>query len=141
MIQDIKRDEARKTVYKGQERIVDSIRLEFKLDGCKEAHFSRWMTFSYSEKAHLYNMFLVPLVEGITPFCDFDIEQLKGAKVKIMWKDIPYTDKQSKKKTYQAVDVVRPAGEKIKITDVIPPVDEEAREVEAGEHEEFNPLD
>ncbi len=115
-LKDIERDEEHKTTFKGQEEIKDCIRFVFALDGYKYIHKSRWMTFVYSEKSNLYNKYLISLVDGIAPFCDFDVELLEGMRVKMMWK----TEKGKDGNNYQRIELIRPVGEKIKITSSAP---------------------
>jgi hypothetical protein len=85
IIAKVERDPARKSTYKGEDRIVDSVRFVFSLEGYKFNHFSRWMTFSYSEKSTLLTKYLIPLVQGAKKNFDFDLEQLKGMAIKTMW--------------------------------------------------------
>ena len=89
----------------GEDKIRAAVRFKFMIDGCKHLHYSRWMTFSYGEKTSLFLKYLVPLVEGATPDFDFDLDQLKGMKVKMMW---------SEKNEFQSVDTIRPFGGKLK---------------------------
>lgn len=109
-IKDIERDEHHKTFFQGKEAEKDCVRLVFELEGYEYPHKSRWMTFNYSEKANLYNKYLISLVDGISPYCYFDIEKLKGLRIKTMWK----TEKGKDGNDYQTIEIIRPAGEKIK---------------------------
>jgi len=61
------------------------VRLVFKLDGCEHPHKTRWMKFSYHEKANLYKNFVSKLVEGCAPGMEFDLDKIKGMKVKTIW--------------------------------------------------------
>ena len=72
--------------YQGAEdRVVPAARLVFELNGCKYPHRTRWMTFSYSEKANLYKNFILKLVENAQPDMDFDLDNNKFMKVKTLW--------------------------------------------------------
>mgnify|MGYP007099612416 CR=1 FL=1 len=62
------------------------------------------MKFNYGEKANLYVKFLSSLVENAVPDMDFDLEALKGMKIKILWAD---------KNGFQYPETVRPQGKKI----------------------------
>src|ERR1700690_826324 len=62
-----------------------AVRFKFKLDGCEYAHFSNWMSYSYSEKSNLFKKYLCGLVEGAQPNMDFDLDRLKNLKVRTMW--------------------------------------------------------
>lgn len=74
--------------FQGKEDTVQpGVRLAFKLDGCKYLHKTRWMKFSYHEKAGLYKNFVSKLVEGATPGMSFDLDGIKGMKVKTIWSD------------------------------------------------------
>jgi hypothetical protein len=81
-----------------------AVRLKFKLEGYQYPHYSRWMRFNYGEKANLYQKILVPLVEGAAPDMDFDLDQLKGVKVKTLWVE---------KNDFQSVETIRPVGKKV----------------------------
>lgn len=82
-----------------------AIRFKFVIDGCEYPKYSRWMTFSYNEKANLYLKYLTALVKGAKPNMDFDLDQLVGVYVKMLWKnDIKNPD-------FQSLDVIRPVGD------------------------------
>lgn len=83
---------------------LPATRFKFKLEGCEYPHYSKWMFFGYSEKSNLYLKFLVPLVEGAKPDMDFDLDQLKGMKVKTLWVN---------KGDFQHIETIRPIGKKI----------------------------
>lgn len=108
IIEDIQRDEKRDTGFKdeetGESKIVDSVRFKFKLDGYNYPHYSRWLSFSYHEKSNLLKKYLFNLVEGAQPDFDFDIEHLKGMKIKIMWQD---------NGDFQNVEIIKPLEAKI----------------------------
>lgn len=74
--------------FQGKEDTVQAgVRLVFKLDKCQHLHKTRWMKFSYHEKAGLYKSFLSKLVEGAAPGMEFDLDRIKGMKVKTIWAD------------------------------------------------------
>jgi hypothetical protein len=108
IIEDIQRDEKRDTGFKDEETgeplIKDCIRFKFKLEGYNYPHYSRWMTFSYHEKAGLMKKYLFNLVEGAQPDMDFDIERFKNLPVKLMW---------SNNGDFQNIEMIRPLEKKI----------------------------
>ena len=89
VIEEIKLEENRRTGFKddktGADKYVDQVRFKFQLDGHSYAHYSRWMTYSFGEKANLYLKYLKQLVAGAQPDMKFDLDLLKGFKVKTMW--------------------------------------------------------
>lgn len=88
---DIEYDENHKSTYQGEEKIRPCVRFKFGLKGCEFPHRSRWLTFSYGEKANLYKNFILALVEDAEPDMDFDLDNLKGLEIKTMWtKDEEY---------------------------------------------------
>jgi hypothetical protein len=107
-IEDIQREEKRDTGFKDEETgepiIKDCIRFKFKLDGYEYPHYSRWLSFSYHEKANLLKKYVMNLVEGAQPDMDFDVERLKGMKVKLMWQD---------NGDFQNIEMIRPVEKKI----------------------------
>ncbi len=104
MIEDVQYDKEHPFKYKGVESTAFGVRFKFTLQGYKYPHFSRWMKFNYGEKANLYKKYLVPLVDGAKPEMDFDLDQLKGMKIKTLW---------SEKDDFQNVETIRPAGKKL----------------------------
>lgn len=104
IIEEIQYDKEHKFKFKGEESIAFGCRFKFMLEGYKHAHYSRWLKFNYGEKANLYKKYLVPLVDGAKPEMDFDLDQLKGVKVKTLW---------SEKNDFQSVETIRPAGKKV----------------------------
>ena len=84
-----------------------AVRFKFVIDGLQYPKHSSWMTFSYAEKSNLYSKYLVSLVANAKANMDFDLDQVKGMKVKMLWKDNP------KNPAFQGVDSIRPIGEKI----------------------------
>lgn len=108
IIEDIQREEKRDTGFKDEETgeplIKDCIRFKFKLDGYSYPHYSRWMSFSYHEKANLLKKYIFNLVEGAQPEMDFDLERLKSMRVKMMW---------SNNGDFQNIEMIRPLEKKI----------------------------
>ena len=75
-------------------RLVDKVSFHFQLDGYHQLHFSPKMTLSTNEKANLYK-FLVQLYgDRLVPGIPIDTFLLKGTRVKTMWADSKYKDKQ-----------------------------------------------
>ncbi len=101
----IEYDENHKSNYQGKERIYSAVRLVFELEGYKFPHRSRWMTFSYGDKSNLYNKFLLKLVDGIVPDCDFDLDKLKGMGVQTYWQE---------KNEFQSIELIKPILAKLK---------------------------
>ena len=90
VIQDVQLEENRKSGFKnedGSEQIKDMIRFKFALDGHSFPHRSRWMSYTFGEKSNLYLKYLKYLVEGAQPDMKFDLDLLKGFKVKTMWSE------------------------------------------------------
>lgn len=106
-IDEIQYEKDREFTYKGEKRKSDAVRLKFIIDGLKYPKTSGWMTFSYGEKSSLYTKYLTSLVEGAKPHMDFDLDQLKGLKVKMLWKNFGDQDQ------YQGVDTIRPVNKKV----------------------------
>lgn len=83
---------------------VQGVRLKLSLEGCKFPHYTRWMTFGYAEKSNLYKLVILPLVQDAKQFMEFDIDELKGFKIKTMW---------SNNEEYQNLDMMRPRDTKL----------------------------
>lgn len=103
-ITEIKYDMEHKSSYQGKEKIGPACRFTFEIDGYKYPHGTPWMFFGYGEKTNLYKKYISSLVQNAEPDMEFDLDQLKGMKVKILWKD---------NGDFQHVDVIRPSGQKI----------------------------
>lgn len=105
-IEDVQYDNEHK--FKGyngaEDKVKPAVRLKFKIEGYQYPHYSRWMAFSYAEKSNLLNKYLLPLVEGAEKDMDFDIDLLKGLRVKMLW---------SEKNGFQSVETIRPIGKKL----------------------------
>lgn len=104
-IETIQYEEAHEFKFQGNIKTASAVRFKFKLDGYKYPHYSRWMTFSYGEKANLYLKYLLPLVENAKPDMDFDIDALQGMKVKTLW---------AENNDFQNLETIRPLGGKLK---------------------------
>ena len=81
----------------------DMVRFKFKLVGHDYPHYSRWMAYSYHDKANLSKI-LVKLVEGFDDQSEFDLDRLKGMAVKTMW---------SQNGNFFNLDQIRPTGSKL----------------------------
>lgn len=104
MIEDVAYDQEHKFSFKGEEKVRPAVRFKFALDGCSYPHYSRWQSFNYGEKSVLYLKYLSALVDGAAPDMDFDLDQLKGMRVKTLW---------TEKNNFQSVETVRPANGKV----------------------------
>jgi hypothetical protein len=113
--------------FKFKEKISKkpAVRLKLLIDGYKEYHYTRWMTFNYSEKSNLLKKYLIPLVENAHPNMDFEMDLLKGMKVKMLWKD--------EKNGFQSIDVIRPIDKKLTGMEAPPVVEEEPAQVQEEE--------
>lgn len=108
-ILDIEYDEAHKTTYQGEEKIRPCVRIKMGLEGCQFPKRSRWLSFSYGEKANLYKQFVSALVDGAEPDMDLDLDLLKGMSIKTMW---------SEDGDYDKLVMVRPVADKLKVVAV-----------------------
>jgi hypothetical protein len=104
-IDNVEYDLQHKFSYKGEEKTAQAVRLVFDLDGYEFKHRTHWMTFSYGERSNLYNKYLVKLVEACMPDMDFDLDEVKGLRIKTIWKEA---------NGFQSVELIQPEGEKIK---------------------------
>jgi hypothetical protein len=105
IIEEIQYEQEHEFTFKGTINKAPGVKFKFIIEGCEYPHSSRWMKFIYAAKANLYQKYIVPLVEGAKPFMDFDMDQLKGMKVKMLWVD---------NGEYQNIETIRPAdGKKI----------------------------
>lgn len=98
-IAEVKYDPNHEFTYKGEKKTSSAVRFKFSLEGCTYPHYSRWMTFSYGEKANLYKKFLTWLVPGAEPDFDYDLDKLNGCQIKTMW---------SNNEEYQNLEMIRP---------------------------------
>jgi hypothetical protein len=122
-IEEIKLEENRRTGFKddktGQDKYVDQVRFKFKLAGHEYPHYSRWMTYSFGEKANLYIKYLKQLVAGAQPDMKFDLDLLKGFRCKTMW---------SQNGDFDNLDQIRPLEGKFNGGEVEPPEPESPAE-------------
>lgn len=92
--------------FQGKDREPsDAVKLKFIIEGCQYPKSTPWMSFSYDARSKLYSIFINSLVEGAEEYMDFDLDQLVGMKIKMLWKD---------NGEYQNIETVRPVGEKVK---------------------------
>lgn len=101
VIKEIKYDMEHTTEYQGKKKVGPAVRLIFQIDGCKFDHGTRWMSFGYGEKYNLFGKYVKKLVKGAVPDMKFDLDLLKGMKVKMVWSDDG---------DYQNIDLIKPAG-------------------------------
>lgn len=100
------------------DRNQDAVKFIFELYGYAEKHHSRWMAFSYDDRSNLFKKYLTPLVSGIKPYSNFDIQQLVGMEVQVTWgQDVSKTGR-----VFQHVETIIPKTRKIvpKIADSVP---------------------
>lgn len=102
---DIEYDAEHKSTYEGETKIRPCVRFKFGLKGCEFPHRSKWLTFSYGEKANLYKQFVSVLVDDAEPDMDFDLDALKGLAIKTMWTEAG---------EYDNLAMIRPLTEKVK---------------------------
>jgi len=105
-ILEIEYDQEHKRSFQGEEKTGPCVRFKFALKGCQFPHRSKWMTFSYGEKANLYKQFVSVLVDDAEPDMDMDLDELKGMKIKTMW---------SQDGDYDKLAMVRPLVKKLKL--------------------------
>lgn len=110
-IVDVQYEKDREFTHKGNKSTSDAARIIFRLEGYKDQKPTQWMRFNYAQKSNLFNMFLLPLVPGATPNMDFDLDNLKGMNVKVMY---------AQKGEYQNLFGVRPLGA---VSKKMPPLD------------------
>lgn len=132
IISEIEYENEHEFTYKGVKNVGPAVRIVIKIEGMKYPKKTRWMGFYYSEKSNLFNKFLLPLLEGARPNMDFDMDNLKNMKVKMLWKD----DKDPK---YQSIDSIRPVG--AKVVPAIKPIEaSETTDVEETEEDDQVPF-
>jgi len=66
------------------------------------------MRFNVGEKSNLYKKYLAKLVEGIIPDADFDIDHLRGMKIKTLWEE---------SNDFQNIESIFPLDKKISYTE------------------------
>jgi len=107
-IEKIEYDMSHKFNFQGKETVAAGIRLVFNLEGYSFPHRSRWMRFNVGEKSNLYKKYLAKLVEGITPDADFDIDHLRGMRIKTLWEE---------NNDFQNIESIFPLDKKISYTE------------------------
>lgn len=127
VIEDVVYEKNHEFTHKGEKKKADAARFKFHIDGYKYPKSSPWMTFTYSEKSNLYKKYLSSLVEGAHPDMDFDLDQLKGLKVKMLWKNF------GDQNQFQGVETIRPVNKKVVPLNTNPSVIEVAEVVEVEE--------
>ena len=109
IISDVKYDEEH--TFKGyqgaEDKVKPAVMIQFTLEGYEYAKYSGWLSFSYDGRSNLFNTYIVPLVSGAEEYMDFDLDNLKGTKVKVLFKDT--------KSGFQKVDNIRPIGTKVSV--------------------------
>ena len=115
VIEDIKYDQEHKFPgFQGAEDTIQpAVRFKFALEGYSFPHYSRWYKFNYGQKANLYKIFISKLVENAEPDLDFDLDLLKGMKVKTLWNE---------NGDFQNLESIFPAGAKVKASDPMPQI-------------------
>jgi len=106
-IVDVEYDMEHKFTFQGKETITPAVRFKFALEGYNHNHYSRWMRFNAGNKSNLYNKYLVKLVENIQPDADFDVDHLKGMKIKTLWQE---------KNDFQSIESIFALGGKLHFT-------------------------
>lgn len=107
MIEEIEYDMEHKSTFQGKEKVGAAVKIKMVLDGYKFPKSSGWMSFIYDEKSKLYKTFIVGLVDNPKPYMEFDMDSLKGMRIKGMWENNP------KNPEYQNLVRIRPVGEKV----------------------------
>jgi len=107
-IVDIKYDEAHEfSVFQSDEKEIGfGVQFTLEISGLREPKKTRWYRFSYDQKSNLYKLFIAPLVQDAQPYMEFDLDQLKGVAVKMLWKN-------DKDPRYQSIETIRPVGSKV----------------------------
>lgn len=110
-----------------EDTVTEAVRFVFDLEGYQFKHYSRWLKFTYGEKSTLYKKYLVKLVEGAHPDMDFDLDALKGMRVKTLWKE---------ENGFQEIEAIFPIGKKLPLdapvieSEETPAIDKETPENE-----------
>lgn len=112
VIEDIKYDMEHKFIWKGKEKIHPAARIVFKLEGYQYNHGTKWLNFNYGEKSNLYIKYLSKLVDNAVPDMEFDLDLLKGLKVKTLWNE---------KNDFQEIESIFPLEKKCVFNPVAKP--------------------
>jgi hypothetical protein len=107
------------------DKVKPAVRFKFKVEGYEYPHYSRWMSFNLGSKSTLFIKFVSPLVDGINEDADFDLENLKGMKVKVLW---------AEKNGFQYPETVRPQGKKVPMVKELDVEDDLHPDEELPEH-------
>lgn len=107
-IDEIEYDLEHKSMFKGQEKVGPCVRIKLILDGYQWPKSSGFISFNYSDKSNLYKTYICSLVETPKPYMEFDLDLLKGMKIKAMYSANPNNPE------YQKLVRIKPVGEKIK---------------------------
>ena len=117
-----------------EEKAVEECRFVFELDGYKFKHYSRWMTLSSHKKANLFKKYLRGMLEEqATPDADYNLDLLKGVKIKTMWEETIAPDGD----VFQSILSIRAVGE---IPDIRMPEEKSAEEKQSPKEEEEIPF-
>jgi len=92
--------------FQGKEMPGMGVRLILNLNGLKDVKKTRWMKLTYSANSTVYKKYLQPLVDNISEYFDFDMDQLLGMKIKTIWAD----DEDPK---YQSIQIILPQDKKV----------------------------
>jgi len=132
-ILDIEYDNKHQFTFQNEVKEKPAVRFVFKLEGYKHAHKSKWLTFSYNDKSNLFIKYLSELMVDAFPKMDFDLDRLKGFKVKTLWKTVDF-----KGRKFQDVETIRSITEKISLAkEMGEPDDVNLSAEESGEIELF----
>jgi hypothetical protein len=123
-VKEIKYDLEHKFTYQGNTKIAPACRIAFRVDGYKYDHGTPWMSFNLDEKSNLYKKYVSPLVVGAEPYMEFDLDNLIGMKVKMLWAD---------KGDFQHIETIRPIGEKVSPSQVKKVVEDLADAIETDD--------
>lgn len=111
-VKDIEYDTEHTFTFQGKSKTLKGVRIVFALDGYEWPKRTRWMKFMYAPRAALYLKYMVALVSGATPNMDFDIDTLKGLRIKTMWDQKPLGDG----RIFQFIDKVKPLDQPLVYT-------------------------
>lgn len=98
-IADIQYEQDHESMYKGVKKVGDAVKIYIKLDGYRDKKSTGWWSFNYAEKSNLYNIFIKALVPNAAPNMLYDLDNLKGMKIKAMY---------TQNGEYQNLSMVRP---------------------------------
>ena len=112
-IVDVQYEQEHEFTFKGVKSVGPAAKILIQLDGYKDKKSTGWWSFNYSEKSNLYKFFIQPLVKNAAPNIDFDLDNLKNLRVKVMY---------TQAGEYQNLMAVRPADDKV-LSSYTPPVE------------------